>query len=104
LDLEQVGIYDNFLELGGHSLLATRIVSRVQDAFHVDVPLRSLLETPTVADMAIVIAQSQAEKVECQEIERMLVDLEGLSDEDSQRLLAEEGGAHGGGHERSPQS
>ena len=95
LDLDQVGIYDNFLELGGHSLLATRIISRVRDAFHVDVPLPALLEAPTVADMAVVITQSQAETVERKEMDRMLAELEGLSDADSQPLLAEEGKERG---------
>jgi hypothetical protein len=45
--------------------------------------------------MAVLIGRSQAAKAEHQEIDRMLVELEGLSDEDSQRLLAEEGGEQG---------
>jgi amino acid adenylation domain-containing protein len=95
LKLEEVGIYDNFLELGGDSLLATRIVSRVQDSLQVDVSLRSLMEAPTIADMAVVIAQSQAENAPRDEVDRLLMELEGLSDEASQRLLAEEDGKHG---------
>jgi hypothetical protein len=94
-NLAQVGIYDNLLELGGDSPLATRIVFRMQDAFLVDVALRSLPQAPTVADMAVVIAQSQAEQVERNEVDRLLTELEGLSDEDSQRMLAKEGGDHG---------
>jgi amino acid adenylation domain-containing protein len=87
LGLEQMGIHDHFLELGGHSLLATQIVSRVRDLFHVDVPLRSLLEAPTVADMAMVILQSQAQRVGLEDMKGMLAEVDALSGEQPQHLL-----------------
>ncbi|HDQ71157.1 MAG TPA: amino acid adenylation domain-containing protein, partial [Chloroflexi bacterium] len=53
--LERVSVKANFFELGGHSLLATQVTSRVRDAFQIDLPLRHLFESPTLAALAQVI-------------------------------------------------
>ena len=49
---DQVGIHANFFEMGGHSLMATQVISRVRQVFQVELPLRSLFDSPTVASLA----------------------------------------------------
>jgi acyl carrier protein len=49
---DRVGIHNNFFELGGNSLLATQIISRLRQAFTVKLPLCTLFEYPTVAELA----------------------------------------------------
>ncbi|MDF0668421.1 MAG: amino acid adenylation domain-containing protein [Nitrospira sp.] len=52
LQVAQVGVHDNFFDLGGHSLLATQVMARLRDVFRVDLPMRVLFETATVAKLA----------------------------------------------------
>ncbi|HEY0733698.1 MAG TPA: amino acid adenylation domain-containing protein [Herpetosiphonaceae bacterium] len=52
LGRERIGIHDNFFELGGHSLLATQVIVRMRETFQMDLPLRSLFEATTIAELA----------------------------------------------------
>ena len=60
LRLPQVGMEDNFFELGGHSLLATQVISRIRSAFGVEVPLQTLFESRTVAELAKAIEKARS--------------------------------------------
>ena len=57
LGIKRVGVNNNFFELGGHSLLAMQVVSQVAEALGVEVPVRRLFESPTIAEFAKVIAE-----------------------------------------------
>ena len=59
LQVDQVGIHDNFFDLGGHSLLATQVVSRLEKTTGMSIPLRSLFERPTVADLSATLDQAR---------------------------------------------
>jgi acyl carrier protein len=86
LKLDKVGIHDNFFHLGGHSLLTTQIVSRIDSAFGIALPLRRMFESPTVADLAMRITEQQAQGASKLELTQLLRELEAMTDEEAQKV------------------
>jgi amino acid adenylation domain-containing protein len=72
LELEQVGIDDNFFLLGGNSMMGTQLIMRVAETFGIDLPLRTLFEKPTVRQLAAEIEQQLIAKLETMSEEEVL--------------------------------
>jgi amino acid adenylation domain-containing protein len=88
LSLERVGINDSFFDLGGHSLLATQVLSRVRDAFQLELPLRKLFKEPSVAALGASILEDEANRTRVERTAELLLKLAHLSDEEVDDLVA----------------
>ena len=61
LQVEQIGVNDNFFALGGHSLLGIQLVAKINESLNVEVPLKSLFQYPTITGLAAQIEQLQGD-------------------------------------------
>lgn len=68
LKVESIGINDSFFDLGGHSLLAIKSVSRIRDVFEIDLPIQTLFEYPTIAELANVLTEAKGSSESIQPI------------------------------------
>jgi acyl-CoA synthetase (AMP-forming)/AMP-acid ligase II/acyl carrier protein len=85
LEIERVGIYDTFFDLGGDSLKAMQVISRAMTTFRVELPIKFLLNSPTVAEMADVIGTNDGRTIGQEELARLLSEIELLSEKEAQR-------------------
>ena len=71
-----IGIHDDFFELGMHSLLATQLISQVQETFRIELPVRQVFESPTIAELALLVVSAQAGLTDGDELAALLAELE----------------------------
>lgn len=64
LEVERIGVYDDFFALGGDSMLATLVISRVADATGCEVTMNEVFEAPTVASLAALLDRQLAEDLD----------------------------------------
>jgi syringomycin synthetase protein SyrE len=94
LGVARVGAFDSFFDLGGHSLLAMRLISRMRQAFGIEFPVHAIFQNPTVAGAAEMMRRLEEQHSE--NMEELLEELEGLSEEEAAERLSSfsaEGGA-----------
>jgi hypothetical protein len=88
LEVEQIGIHDNFFALGGHSLLATRFISQVLELLQMEISLRTFFECPTIALLAGALCQEESQHERLEETAQILLSVSHLSDEEVSDLLS----------------
>ncbi|HWN42523.1 MAG TPA: amino acid adenylation domain-containing protein [Thermoanaerobaculia bacterium] len=90
LGIQGIGAHDNFFELGGHSLMATQIASRLRATFQAEFTIARFFEDPTVAGLAASLSPPTDGGGESEQLSRLLEEVEGLSEEELDALLAAE--------------
>ena len=98
--LDRISVNDNFFDLGGHSLLATRVAARINEVYPQAISLRDLFEKPVLAEVALLIEQTQAVKSDTPTLisaqprrrkdrARLLENLAQLSDQEAREILTQ---------------
>jgi acyl carrier protein len=76
LDVDPIRRNDNFFDLGGHSLSAVQITYKIRQTFHIDFPLRTLLEAPVLRAQAQQLQEKLLSQADAGELERLMNEIE----------------------------
>ena len=89
--VDKVGIEDNFFVLGGHSMQATQLLQQIADRFYIQLSLVAFYQSPTIADLAVMIEENQnnLDDLSELELEKLLSEVESLSPNEIQAELPE---------------
>ncbi len=79
LGIDKVGVNDNFIALGGHSLLAIQVISRMREAFQMDLPMDVIFKAPTVAELADTVVRTLTEQTDQDTLAQLLAEVEEMS-------------------------
>jgi acyl carrier protein len=85
LNVQPIGVHDNFFEIGGHSLKATHTITQMRSEFDVEIPMRVLFDNPTVEGLAMEIVTRMAAQTDSEELALLLDSLQ--EDEESELIV-----------------
>jgi amino acid adenylation domain-containing protein len=94
LKVPQIGINDNFFDLGGDSILSIRTISALRSTFKMEMSIRMLFDSPTVAEFAQAMLAHQKKPGQVEKIANLLMQIEAMSDDEIKATLQEKEREH----------
>lgn len=82
LGVDPIGVHDNYFEIGGDSVMIIQIIRLIHEAFQITLPMHLLFEAPTIAALAQIVAQKQAELLESEQLAELLLQVSQMSEEE----------------------
>jgi acyl carrier protein len=82
LNIDNIGIYDNFFDLGGHSLSAVQVTVKIHQAYNVELSLQTFFQASTLADLATKLEEKLLEHTEENKLNQLLLEIEQNSNDE----------------------